>query len=132
VAPVEITLPWEGPAGELVTARLLFTSGRDNALTRSTFNSKSWHAAIEGIGMVQSRSTGFHALRHFYASTLLDAGESIKALATYLGHANPAFTLRVYTHFMKSSEERTREAIDAAFRAAYPEADGPETAPEVA
>ena len=30
-----------------------------------------------------------HALRHFYASTLLDAGESIKALANYLGHADP-------------------------------------------
>nr|WP_232430570.1 hypothetical protein [Salinispora pacifica] len=35
-----------------------------------------------------------HALRHFYASALLDAGESIKALAAYLGHADPGFTLR--------------------------------------
>ncbi|BCJ33337.1 hypothetical protein Athai_08400 [Actinocatenispora thailandica] len=29
-----------------------------------------------------------HALRHFYASVLLDAGESIKALSSYLGHAD--------------------------------------------
>jgi integrase len=56
-----------------------------------------------------------HALRHFYASTLLDAGESIKALANYLGHADPGFTLRTYTHLMPSSEERTRKAIDQAF-----------------
>jgi hypothetical protein len=28
-----------------------------------------------------------HALRHFYASVLLDAGESIKALSEYLGHS---------------------------------------------
>jgi site-specific recombinase XerD len=27
-----------------------------------------------------------HALRHFYASVLLEAGESIKALSAYLGH----------------------------------------------
>ena len=38
-----------------------------------------------------------HALRHFYASVLLDAGESVRALAEYLGRADPAFTLRVYT-----------------------------------
>ncbi len=57
-----------------------------------------------------------HALRHFYASALLDAGESIKALAVYLGHSGPAFTLRVYTHLMPSSEERARKAIDDLFR----------------
>jgi integrase len=56
-----------------------------------------------------------HALRHFYASTLLDAGESVKALAAYLGHTDPAFTLRTYTHLMPSREERTRRAIDQAF-----------------
>lgn len=53
-----------------------------------------------------------HALRHFYASVLLDAGESVRALASYLGHADPGFTLRVYTHLMPASEERTRRAID--------------------
>ena len=45
----------------------------------------------------------------------LDAGESIRALAEYLGHADPAFTLRVYTHLMPSSSERTRRAIDEVF-----------------
>ena len=40
------------------------------------------------------------ALRHFYASVLLDAGESIKALSVYLGHSDPGFTLRTYTHLL--------------------------------
>lgn len=48
-----------------------------------------------------------HALRHFYASALLDAGEGINALASYFGHTDPGFTLRVYTHPMPASEERT-------------------------
>jgi integrase len=30
-----------------------------------------------------------HALRHAYASVLLEAGESIKALSEYLGHSDP-------------------------------------------
>ncbi|HEX3780874.1 MAG TPA: hypothetical protein VHX38_14495 [Pseudonocardiaceae bacterium] len=52
-----------------------------------------------------------HVLRHHYASVLLDAGESIKALSTYLGYTDPGFTLRAYTYLMPSSAERTRKAI---------------------
>ncbi|MFD3654130.1 tyrosine-type recombinase/integrase [Streptomyces sp. NPDC058620] len=58
---------------------------------------------------------GMHALRHFYASVLLDAGESIRALSSYLGHSDPGFTLRIYTHLMPSSEGRTRKAMDALY-----------------
>ena len=36
-----------------------------------------------------------HALRHFYASVLIDAGESVRAVADYLGHSDPGFTLLV-------------------------------------
>lgn len=50
-----------------------------------------------------------HALRHFYASVLLDAGENIKALAEYLGHSDPD------AHLMPSSQERTRKAVAAVF-----------------
>ncbi|MFJ5990541.1 hypothetical protein [Lentzea sp. NPDC092896] len=53
-----------------------------------------------------------HALRHFYASVLLDTGESIKALAEWLGHADPAFTMRVYIYLLPSSSDRTRKAVD--------------------
>lgn len=53
-----------------------------------------------------------HALRHFYASVLIDAGESVRAVADYLGHADPGFTLRVYAHLFPSSEDRARQAVD--------------------
>ncbi len=66
-----------------------------------------------------SREDGMHALRHFYASVLLDAGESVKALAEYLGHSDPGLTLRVYAHLMPSSQERTRKAVAAVFEGAY-------------
>lgn len=56
-----------------------------------------------------------HALRHFYASVLIDAGESVKAVAEYLGHADPGLTLRVYAHLFPSSDERARKAVDRAF-----------------
>lgn len=60
----------------------------------------------------KERDVPLPALRHFPASVLLDAGENIKALSTYLGHGDPGFTLRVYTHLMPSSDGRTRRTVD--------------------
>jgi integrase len=58
---------------------------------------------------------------------LLDAGESIKALSAYLGHSDPGFTLRIYTHLLPASEDRTRRAIDHAFADDRQSSDGLET-----
>lgn len=114
--PVEITLPWEDPfRGERVAVPLIFTTTRAGAINRSTFDARSWRPALVQAGIVPTRATGMHALRHFYASVLLDAGVSIKALAEHLGHSDPGFTLRVYTHLMPSSEGRSRRAIDGLF-----------------
>ena len=73
------------------------------------------HPALRKAGVPVTRNNGTHALRHFYASALLDGGESIRAVSEYLGHADPGFTLRTYTHLMQSSAERTRKAIDVVF-----------------
>lgn len=65
-----------------------------------------------------------HALRHYFASVLLDAGEPVKALAASLGHTDPGFTLRTYTHLMPNSDERTRKAIDRVFSGGVNSSDG--------
>ena len=70
--------------------------------------------AVIDAGLERNRSNGMHALRHWYASVLLEAGVSIKALSEYLGHADPGFTLRTYTHLMPNTEEKAREAVDRA------------------
>jgi Phage integrase family len=66
-----------------------------------------------------TRTDGTHALRHYYASALLDGGENIKAVSEYLGHADPGFTLRTYTHLMPSSHERTRRVVDDRLRRSH-------------
>ena len=112
----EVTLPWRQVDGKPVTARLVLTTprGEQKALNRKNFNPNVWKPALEATGIPSSRENGCHALRHFYASTLLDAGETIKAVSEYLGHSDPGFTLRTYTHLMPSSADRTRKAVDAA------------------
>jgi len=112
---VAVDLPWGAPDSEQrATAPLLLTTRERSALNRNYFNSRVWKKALTGGGVEPTRSNGMHALRHWYASVLLDAGESIKALSEYLGHADPGFTLRTYTHLMPGSAERTRGAVDAA------------------
>jgi integrase len=112
--PVAVTLPWEEPDGKPMTSNLIMTSPEGGAWWRQTFNEEYWRPALKRAGVVNAtRADGTHALRHYYASALLDGGESIKALSEYLGHADPGFTLRTYTHLMPSSHERTRRVIDA-------------------
>jgi integrase len=124
--PKGITLPWAKPDGAERTFRLLFTTDQGKAYHRSVLNEGDWKPALVSAGVIPPREKGaprfaaapedgMHALRHAYASVLLDAGETIKALAEYLGHSDPGFTLRTYTHLMPASESRTRRAIDAAF-----------------
>jgi integrase len=124
-----VSLPWASPDGESVTVKLVVTSRESKALARPYFNSHIWKPALTAAGVPNVRANGCHALRHHFASVLLDAGESIKAVSEYLGHSDPGFTLRTYTHLMPSSHERTRRAIDEAWSrvtSASPEAEGPE------
>ncbi|MFD4544215.1 tyrosine-type recombinase/integrase [Streptomyces bauhiniae] len=123
-----ITLPWKNLDGPPVTASLIFTGTAGLALDRNRFNDRVWRPALRASGVEPGRDNGMHALRHFYASVLLDAGESIKALSEYLGHHDPGFTLRTYTHLMPSSGIRTRAAVDRMFADAELEDDGPDTA----
>lgn len=45
-----------------------------------------------------------HDLRHIHATTLLLAGVPVHVVAARLGHADPAITLRVYAHVIRSAE----------------------------
>ena len=118
-----IELPWETPDGKTVAVKLFVSTREHTAVNRNYFNRLIWKPALEAAGVPKTRENGCHALRHFYASVLLDAGESIKAVSEYLGHSDPGFTLRVYTHLMPSSSDRTKRAVDAVWHVPvmYPE-----------
>ena len=53
--------------------------------------------------------TGFHALRHFFASQLAKSGASIATAQELLGHSSASMSLH-YTH---SDEESIREGVNA-------------------
>ncbi len=114
--PVEVTLPWMVRDGKPTTVSLLLTTRERKALNRNYFNTHLWRPALERCGIPDEREIGCQALRHFFASTALHEGETIMAVSEYLGHADPGFTLRTYTHLMQGSSERTKRAIDSVFK----------------
>lgn len=59
----------------------------------NTFNDSIWRAAAKRAGQPDAR---FHELRHFYASALIRAGESVKTVQAALGHASAVETLETY------------------------------------
>nr|BEK68787.1 hypothetical protein KPHV_60140 [Kitasatospora purpeofusca] len=130
--PVSVTLPWRGPggpeSGELTVA-LLMTTRFGNPVNQSSWNYDAWKPALSHAGLIKpwdnsrgshhragweaARELGFHVLRHTYASVQLQSGESPVALSRWLGHDDPGFTLRRYTHFMPEDGRRGRTAMDA-------------------
>jgi integrase len=56
---------------------------------------------------------GFHEGRHTFASMMIEAGVNVKALSTYMGHANTRITLDRYGHLMPGNEADARARLNA-------------------
>jgi integrase len=95
-----------GPQG------LIFTGPRGGPIRRATF-SDVWRVAAEPLGF--DTGEGFHQLRHFYASLLIESGQSVRTIQDRLGHHSAAITLDVYGHLWPEGEDATRAAVDKAF-----------------
>lgn len=93
-------------------SRPLFVSRRGTRLSRRQIQRGvttwlSWASGGEELSV--------HALRHTFATHLLDAGADLLAVKELLGHASLS-TTRVYTH-------TSRERLVQAYRQAHPRAD---------
>jgi integrase len=62
-------------------------------------------------------SVTFHTLRHTYASLLIAAGTHLTVIRDRMGHSSITVTSDTYGHLYPSEDDRTRQAIDAAFSA---------------
>jgi integrase len=128
--PRPYTLPWEKPGGKPHTCSILFRWPTDDQHVKArSYSETVWKPPLAKAGLiaapvrdrrsrrryVTTRKEGIHQLRHYYASVMLAGGVSIKELAEYLGHSDPAFTLRVYAHMLPCSYDRARSVITERF-----------------
>ena len=72
----------------------------------------AWRATVKAAGVEPVR---FHDLRHHFASLLISAGCSVKAVQKALGHGKASTTLDTYAHLWPGDEDRIRDAVQVAF-----------------
>lgn len=90
-------------------AELVLRSRTGGPIWPNSFNESIWRPAALKAGLPTAR---FHDLRHFYATALIRAGESVKTVQAALGHSSAVETLETYTGLWPDAEQRTRAAVD--------------------
>ncbi|MET7705455.1 site-specific integrase [Micromonospora sp. NPDC005413] len=120
----ERTVPLPAPVAEALTAHVaafpppadgtVFTTRFGQPYRHDYYGTRIFQAAVAASGLPDGTTP--HDLRHHYASVLLHAGESVVAVAERLGHKNAKLVLSTYGHLMPDSEERTRKAVENAWR----------------
>ena len=110
--------PNDDPDGPVFVAPL---GGR---LRRDVWNRQALKPAVAKAGI--DRLT-FHALRHFFASTLIRANHAPAIVAARLGNT-AQMVHQTYSHLWPDDDDRTRAAIDDVFAGAA--GAGSETMPE--
>lgn len=100
-------------------ANLLFTNTANRPIYRASW-SHAWAPAARSLGLPPK--TGFHSLRHYFATLLIFNGANVKTVQMALGHSSPTITLNTYVGLWPDQLDRTRTLVDAALGA--PPAEG--------
>jgi integrase len=115
--PVDVEMP-DITSGRQVRrlVPLLFTTTRGNPFTDRTWSAE-WIKWRERAGWPKKHG-GFHALRHFFATTLITNHADPKEVQRALRHSTLQITLETYVHFWPRRERRRGVVGDVLNRAA--------------
>lgn len=79
----------------------LFTTEAGQIPLRTLFSNR-WEKLRKAAGLSGDRNLHFHALRHFYASSLIEHGVPLTDVPGLLGHSHFDQTLMTYAHPVRS------------------------------
>jgi integrase len=108
------------------------TRGRPVHLNLANWRNRTWHPAVEAAGLQRDGAfwrPGPYAMRHAFATWLLDAGIELFELARLMG-TSVAMIDRTYGHLAKGHVERVRDLMNARPSIVAAEADAERLGPE--
>ena len=100
----------------------VFAAEDGRPLNYGTFYSVHFKPALREVFPERLHRLRFHDLRHTYASLLVEQGAHPKEMAELMGHSSVQITLDRYSHIMPHMAAALAERMDAAYRAAEPNA----------
>jgi integrase len=83
------------------TDDLVFPAADGRPIRRSNALRYGLWPALKRAGL---RRVNMHSLRHSFASALIMGGAPVTEVQALCGHANPAITLKVYSHYFKTGD----------------------------
>ena len=129
---VPVELPWEDVSRAPRSADLLLPTRERTALRRNDINPKVWRAGPDsGQGRPDPRERHARAPALFTQVSCSTRGSRSGPWRSTGGHADRGFTLRVHTHLVPASEERTERAVDLVFGGGAPTQLSTARAPDV-
>lgn len=87
----------------------LFTMQEGGVMNLRNFRKRHWVKAVKRSGLKQAHRP--HALRHYAASMLFDAGVDEIQVAAQLGHKDSTVTRRIYGHLLKPDTAEAAQAM---------------------
>ena len=109
-------LVFANPDGEPRSHANIVQKGLIPAMIRAGVTSKTGEKDAESRPVLKAKYSGMHALRHFYASWLINRKEDgglglpVKMVQERLGHASIVMTMDVYGHLFPRSDDGTELA----------------------
>lgn len=108
-------------AGKPAPATLVFPAARGGQLARQNWRQRVWKAALDGNPKKHVPAIPYfrpYDLRHTAATLAIYEGRTPGEVAAQLGHADPGFTLRVYTDTFDDARKRRGVTVDQAITTA--------------
>jgi integrase len=105
-----LSCPRQKPRGSVGDGRLwlVFPNGAGKVESHANIANRGFYAVQTAVGIVDAAGKakyGLHALRHFFASWLIEQNFSPKRVQALLGHSSIQMTFDVYGHLFPSLED---------------------------
>jgi len=101
---------------------LVFPTDSGKPISLTNFRAGAWIPLMDKVGLMETETVNGveiirpkytpYALRHYFASKLIEKGKDFKFIQDTMGHSKIEITLNVYGHLLKDREEAKKQTAE--------------------